>query len=446
MAEGYLIKDVTLVNEGEQTGTDVLIKGDRFEKIAPSLSSKGGNIKEIDGSRLHLFPGLIDIHLHFREPGLEHKADIYTDSRAAVAGGITSFCEMPNTHPPATTVERVREKYRIASQKSAANYGFYIAASNENYKELKNLSPNDTVGIKIFQGSSTGNLLLNDPTKMEEVLGNTVLPITVHAEEEEVIASNLQKVEKEFEKPWPHRIHKEIRDDEGCYRASSKITEMARKLRARLHVLHLTTGREIPLFDPGADVRQKQVTTEVCPHHLFFEEKDYEFYGGQIKCNPAIKTHEDRMALIKGLQEGSIDMISSDHAPHLLSEKEQPYLDCPAGIPNVQYSFNLALELWRQGHLSLEGIAQKMAHNQSLRFGFSERGFVREGYFADAVLVDLNEAAATKQADQISKCGWSPFIDWDLPGSIQKVWVNGALTIDDKHFTGLSDSRSLKTS
>ena len=441
-----MLKDVNVVNEGEVKVLDVLIKGHHFEQISGNISPGKKNIQEIDGQGLHLFPGIIDTHVHFREPGLTHKADIATESKAALAGGVTSFLEMPNTNPLTTSTQRAKEKYNLAASKSVANYGFYIGASYKNYKELGKLTADDTCGVKIFQGSSTGNMLVNDPEVIDHILRNVDLPIAVHSEDEAVIADNLEIVKNNYPEPWPHKVHAEIRNTRACFEASKQITDLARKRNARLHVLHLTTARELELFDKNIPVSDKKVTTEVCPHHLYFDEGDYEKFGGLIKCNPAIKTKMDRMGLIEGLKNGTIDFVSSDHAPHLATEKDADYKNCPAGIPNIQHGLHILMDLWSQGILTLPDIAEKMAHNQAQVYQIQNRGFIREGYYADAFLLDTQQQSTVSRDTIEYKCGWSPLEGQNFPGKITKVWVNGTLSRDAGKFTGESTAMPVRNS
>ncbi len=426
-----LIKEALVVNEGQIFTADVLLNNGYIDRIANSISGLQGNFKEIPAKGKYLLPGIIDNHVHFREPGLTHKGTIRSESAAAVAGGVTSFMEMPNTIPQATTLDRVREKHKLADKFSYNNYAFYLGASNDNLEEIKQANEENLCGVKIFMGSSTGNMLVDDEATLSEIFGNSRHLVAIHAEDEAIIAENFKKVRQKYGDEIPIEAHPEIRDAKACFEASKKAISLAREKNTRLHVLHLTTADEIPLFNEGGRPGSKQITTEVCVHHLHFSSEDYERLGNKIKCFPAIKNPEHRKALWEGLLEGSIDQIASDHAPHTLKEKNQPHLEAPGGIPMIQFNLPLLLEYFRQGDISLPVIVEKMCHNPALNYQVEERGFLKEGYKADCLLVDLNKRQPVNQENIFSTCGWSPFEGRTFPASVTHTFVNGHLVYQE---------------
>jgi dihydroorotase len=420
-----LLKNATLVNEGQQIGTDVLIKKGRIEKIGASISINE-KCEEIDLNGLHLMPGMIDDQVHFREPGLTHKANISSESRAAVAGGITSFIEQPNTVPNAITQELLEDKYQIASRSSYANYSFMLGGTNFNLAEILKTNGENVAGIKLFLGSSTGNMLVDDPKAIEAIFSNCPLLIAVHCEDEGTIRRNLAHYKEKFGENIPIEAHPLIRSEEACYISSSTAVAMAQKAGARLHVFHLSTEKETHLFRNDIPLEQKKITAEVCIHHLWFSDADYAQKGNFIKWNPAVKTAQDRDGLWKALLDDRIDVIATDHAPHTLEEKQQGY-SAPSGGPLVQHALLALLDKYHDGIISLEQIVQKFAHNPARLFQIRERGFVREGYHADLVAVDLNKKETVTKQNLLYKCGWSPFDGHTFKSKIAYTFVNGIL-------------------
>ena len=420
-----LVKNAAVVNEGQVFNSDVLLKDGRRARIAPEIGNLNFNYHELDAEGLHLLPGVIDNHVHFREPGLTHKGTIATESRAAVAGGITSFMEMPNTIPQTINLERLYEKYQLAARSSIANYAFYLGATNDNTEVVKRANDEDICGVKVFMGSSTGNMLVDDPETLETVFGSTRHLIAVHAEDEGVIATNLEKVKAKYGDQIPLEAHPLLRDEHCCYVASEKAVRLARKQNARLHVLHLTTGDEIPLFDEPGKPGSKLITTEACVHHLWFNSDDYAEYGNKLKCFPAIKNRQHQAALLRGLIDDNIDQVASDHAPHTMIEKHKPYREAPGGIPMVQHNLPAMLAFYRQNKIDLPTIVEKMCHNTALNYQVKARGFVREGYYGDCVLVNLDQPLRVQKSNIFSKCGWSPFEGHVFPGSVVYTFVNG---------------------
>lgn len=428
----YLIKDIQVVNEGTIQTADVLLKDGRIEKIGPRITLPGVNVIEINGEGKYLLPGAIDDQVHFREPGLTHKATIYTEAKAAVAGGVTSFMEMPNTLPPAFTRQLLEEKYTIASQHSLANYSFYIGTSNENAEEaLKaNEKKNDICGIKIFMGSSTGNLLVDNPLTLEKVFSESELLIATHCEDEKIIKQNLEKLKAE-NRELTAKDHPIIRNDEACFESSFYAVQLAKKYNTRLHILHISTEKELQLFSNMLPLKDKRITTEVCVHHLHFTSDDYERLGNKIKCNPAIKAPHNKEALWKALLDDRLDVIATDHAPHTIEEKNDPYLKAHAGLPLVQHSVLLMLHYHKQGRISLEKIVEKMSHAVADCFQIKERGYIREGYYADLVIVDMATPTTVSKDNILFKCGWSPLEGVEFPSSITHTFVNGHLVYNN---------------
>jgi dihydroorotase len=424
----YLIKNIQVVNEGSIQTADVLIKNGRIEKINSQIALSDTDVVEINGEGKYLLPGAIDDQVHFREPGLTHKANIYTEAKAAVAGGITSFMEMPNTIPPTFTQQLLEDKYTIASQTSLANYSFYIGTSNENAEEaLKaNEKKNDICGIKIFMGSSTGNLLVDNPLTLEKVFSDSELLIATHCEDERIIKQNLEKLKAE-NRELTAKDHPIIRNEEACFESSFYAVQLAKKYNTRLHILHISTEKEIQLFSNMLPLKEKRITAEVCVHHLHFTSNDYEKLGNKIKCNPAIKAPNNKEALWNALLDDRLDVIATDHAPHTMEEKDEPYLKAHAGLPLVQHSLLLMLHYYKQGKISLEKIVQKMSHAVADCFQIKERGYIREGYHADLVIVDTNTSTIVTKDTILYKCGWSPLEGVELPATITHTFVNGHL-------------------
>jgi dihydroorotase len=427
-----LIKSATIINEGRQFVADVFVKDGFIDRIDSSINLKADI--ELNAEGKFLLPGCIDDQVHFREPGLTHKADIYTESRAAVAGGITSFMEMPNTVPNTTRQELLADKYQIASQKSLANYSFFMGATNDNLKEVLKTNPKDVCGIKIFMGSSTGNMLVDNEKTLESIFSSTPMLIATHCEDEGTIKRNFEVFKAKYGDEITPEMHPLIRNSEACYRSSSFAVELAKTHNSRLHVLHISTQEETHLFQNDIPLKDKRITAEACIHHLWFSDKNYVEKGNWIKWNPAIKTEADRKAIFKAVLDGRIDVIATDHAPHTIDEKSQPYLQAPSGGPLVQHALLAMLEFYHKGQISLEKIAEKMAHNPAICFNIEKRGFIREGYWADLVLVDLDKAYGVSKDNILSKCGWSPFEGLQFKSSITHTIVSGNLAYRDGEF------------
>jgi len=443
----YLIKDILVVNEGKIKLSDVFISNGKIEKIAPIIQLSFA-VKEINGKGLHLLPGVIDDQVHFREPGLTHKANIYTESRAAVAGGTTSFMEMPNTIPNALTISLLEEKYAIAKQSSLANYSFFMGVSNDNAEEaLKvNKLKDQICGLKIFMGSSTGNMLVDNHSALNTIFSESEVLIATHCEDEPIIKRNYAKLksEKDILSAADHPI---IRNDEVCYESSLLAIQFAKKYDARLHILHISTQKELQLFGNMLPLKDKRITSEVCVHHLHFTADDYDKLGYLIKCNPAIKAEHNKEALWEALLNDKLDVIATDHAPHLLNEKEPPYEHAHAGLPLVQHGLQIMLHYYKEGKISLEKIVEKMSHAVAECFQIKNRGFIREGYQADLVLVNLNDTYTVGKENILYKCGWSPLENFTFPASIEMTMVNGQIVfeqgkiIDDSSGERLSFAR-----
>jgi dihydroorotase len=423
----YLIKNAKIVNEGVIFEGDVLVENDLIVEVADSISLKSSDCMIIDAEGNYLLPGVIDDQVHFREPGLTHKGDIELESRAAVAGGITSFIEQPNTVPNAVTQEILEEKYQIAAEKSFANYSFMMGATNDNLEEVLKTNPKNVAGIKIFLGSSTGNMLVDDEAVLEKIFSCTSMLIAVHCEDEETIKKNLEKFKEEFGEDVPVTAHHLIRSEEACYISSSKAIALAKKTGARLHVFHLSTAKEMDLFTNKIPLEDKKITAEVCIHHLWFTNDDYATKGNFIKWNPAVKTEKDRKALWEALNDGRIDVIATDHAPHTLEEKQQKYLQAPSGGPLVQHALVAMFEAHHQGKITVEKIVEKMCHNPAKIFKIKKRGFVKEGYFADLVIVNPGLPWSVNKENILSKCGWSPFEKFTFKSRVTHTFVNGKL-------------------
>ena len=489
--QGFLIQNATIVNEGNIFRGDVLVEGDRIVKVTsydggnaqgkghrahgggyrakqgeqdplshnqrpatsneqPATSNEqpttnnqqpttriqdpGSRIQIIDATGKYLLPGIIDDQVHFRDPGLTAKGDLYTESRAAVAGGVTSFMDMPNTNPKTTTLKLLEEKFDIAAEKSLANYTFFFGATNDNLEELRNIDPRKVCGVKVFLGASTGNMLVDQRSALEGIFSQSPVLIAIHSEDEEIIQANIRLFRERYGEDVPMEAHPLIRSAEACYRSSERAVKLARECGSRLHILHLSTALELPLLDHGMPLHEKKITGEVCVHHLWFNDEDYPRLGAKIKWNPAIKTKEDQLALMAGLLNGTIDLVATDHAPHLLEEKSNPYFSCPSGGPLIQHSLVAMLELHLQGKIPLEMVVQKMAHNPADLFHIEKRGFIREGYFADLVLVDLQAPWKVTPENILYKCGWSPFEGDTFQSSVESTWVNGHLAYHQGNF------------
>ncbi|MEX0968614.1 MAG: dihydroorotase [Bacteroidia bacterium] len=420
-----LIRNARIVNEGKTQQGDLLIRDGRIEKIADSITAPSHQHKIVEAEGLCLLPGVIDNHVHFREPGVTRKANIYSESRAAVAGGVTSFMEMPNTVPNAVTLSLLEEKFALAQQKAFANYSFYLGATNDNLEEIKKADPGQICGIKVFMGSSTGNMLVDDEQTLGKIFSESPMLIATHCETEEIILRNLEQAKKRYGADIPFSAHPEIRSVEACLLSSQKAVELARKNSARLHILHLTTAEEISLFTNKIPLADKKITTEVCVHFLWFDASNYNEMGSKLKCNPAIKEARHREALMAALLENKIDIVCSDHAPHLPDEKNRPYLEAPAGIPLVQHTLPAMLEFVHQKKITLEQVVEKMCHAPAMVYQVAERGFIREGYFADLTLVDPEKPTLVEAKNIYYKCGWSPFEGEIFHGQVLKTWVNG---------------------
>ena len=434
----YIIKNATLVNEGTTTLASVVISDDKIEKILVGRDAPChvfSNYHVIDAEGLYLIPGIIDEHVHFREPGLTQKADIFTESRAAVAGGVTSFMDMPNTNPQTTTQELLQQKFDIAAQKSAANYSFYLGATNENIDEIKKVDPKKVCGIKLFMGSSTGNMLVNDVDALVRLFNEAPCLIAAHCEDEQIIHENTvcaKDLASKGEVVADAGLHPFVRTSEACYKSTAKAVDMATKFGARLHVMHISTKSELTLFRNDIPLIDKKITAETCPHYLTFCDKDYDDKGFAIKCNPAIKMASDREILRKAIADGHIDTIGTDHAPHLWHEKfTDDYFTAKSGFPSIQNSLDVMLNLYHQGLISLPQIVKLMCHNPAELYQIKDRGFIREGYYADLVLVALNHEKVIKNDDMLYKCGWTPYDGMAVKSQVTHTFVNGNLVYHD---------------
>lgn len=429
----YLIKNAQIVNEGKIIQGDVLIKGQRIEKIASQIENSCKAI-EINAEGKFLLPGVIDDQVHFREPGLTHKAEIYTEAKAAVAGGTTSFMEMPNTKPSATTQEELEKKYARASQVSLANYSFFMGGANDNYDEVMKTDLSKVCGLKLFMGSSTGNMLVDDDNTLTQFFKNFDGLIATHCEDEATVRRNEAKAKEEYGELVPFYMHPIIRDVEACYLSSSKAVELAKKYNTRLHILHLTTEKELGLFTNTIPLKDKRITSEVCVHHLWFDSEDYYIFGSRIKCNPAVKAKPNRLALFEALLDNRLDIIATDHAPHTLDEKRNSYFKAPSGLPLVQHSLHMMLDFYHREKISLERIVEKMSHAPATCFNIKERGFIREGYFADLVLLDLSEKNYVHKGNIFYKCGWSPLEGHIFRSTVTHTFVSGHLAWENGKF------------
>ena len=428
-----LLKNAKIVNEHTIFESDLLLEDDLILKVASDISDANAEVIDLKGK--HLLPGIIDDQVHFREPGLTHKGDIASESRAAVAGGITSYMEQPNTNPQTTTIKKLEEKFEMGARSSFANYSFPFGGTNDNLEEIKRLDKNACSGIKLFLGSSTGNMLVDDEAVIERIFRNTEMVISAHCEDETTIRNNLAKYKAEYGDNIPIRYHPEIRSAEACYLSSSRAIELAKKTGARLHVFHLSTGRETKLFRNDIPLKDKKITAEVCLHHLWFSDIDYDTKGTLIKWNPAVKTADDREQLWTALLDDRLDVIATDHAPHTLEEKDNVYTKAPSGGPLVQHALPAILEKYHQDVLSLEKIVEKMCHNPSILFQIEKRGYIREGYFADFTVVDLNSPWQVSKNNIAYKCGWSPFEENHFRSKVTHTFVNGHLAYDNGKFS-----------
>jgi dihydroorotase len=431
--KSILLLNAKVVNEGTISEWDIWVKNGRIKKIGKDLSSEKADIT-LDAKGKYLFPGAIDDQVHFREPGLTHKATIYTESRAAVAGGVTSFMEMPNTSPQTTTQELLEEKYTIASRTSLANYSFFMGTTNQNYEELMKTDPKKVCGIKIFMGSSTGDMLVDDENVLSKIFANSPTLIATHCEDDKLVKENLEKLKLQFGEDIPVQYHPLIRSEEACYNSSSLAVSLAKKHGTRLHILHISTAKELSLFQNIVPLKEKKITAEACVHHLWFSDQDYATKGNFIKWNPAVKKASDREAIFQAVLNDTIDVIATDHAPHTLEEKQQSYLKAPSGGPLVQHSVVAMLDFYHQGKISLEKIVQKMSHNVADLFRIQDRGYIREGYWADLVLVDLDAPWEVKKENILYKCGWSPFEGHTFKSKVTHTIVSGNLVYEEGAF------------
>ena len=427
-----LLKNAQIINEGGIVTADVMIQGDRIVKVAKSINDEVAEVVDLRGK--FLMPGVIDDQVHFREPGLTHKGRIYTEAKAAVAGGITSFMEMPNTKPQALTQVLLEEKYLIGSKDSLANYSFFMGASNENLEEVLKTDPKQVAGVKIFMGSSTGNMLVDDKQVLNDIFSKCDMLIAVHCEDEETVRKNSAQMKDEYGEDLPIRFHPIIRSEEACYKSSSMAVELAKKHKTRLHILHISTDKETNLFRNDIPLSQKRITAEACIHHLWFDESSYDEKGTHIKWNPAVKSAKDKEGVWKALIDDRIDIIATDHAPHTIDEKNNKYFEAPSGGPLVQHALVAMLEFYHQGKVSLEWIVEKMCHAPATCFQLKERGFIREGYYADLVVVDLDKPWVVAKDNILYHCGWSPFEGETFKSSVVKTFVNGNLVYDGGTF------------
>lgn len=427
-----LIKNATLVNEDEIFVNDVLIEGEYISKIERDITDDNATI--IDAQGLYLLPGAIDDQVHFREPGLTHKGEIYTEAKAAVAGGVTTYMEMPNTNPQAVTIDELEKKYTRASQCSLANYSFFMGGTNHNLEEALKVDYSKVCGLKIFMGSSTGDMLVDNRQTLEGFFSKINALIATHCEFDPLIKENQKRIIEEYGEDIPAYFHPIIRNEEACYKSSSMAVELAKQFGTRLHILHISTAKELSLFRNDIPLKDKKITAEACIHHLWFSDEDYQTKGNYIKWNPSVKTAYDRDNILKAVIDGRIDVIATDHAPHTIEEKEQSYLKAPSGGPLVQHSIQAMMELYKQGKITLPMIVKKMSHNVADLFRIEKRGYIREGYYADLVLVNLNKEQTIDKSNILYKCGWSPFEGTTFHSVIDKTFVNGHLVYDQGKF------------
>ena len=423
-----ILKNGTLVNEGSIYESDVAVKGDRIEKISSSIDAEAKKIIDLDGK--YILPGLIDDQVHFREPGLTHKGNIQSESRAGLAGGVTSYFEMPNVNPTTTNRKNLQAKFDLAATKSHANYSFYMGASNTNIDEIKQLDNTLACGLKVFMGASTGDMLVDNQDTLEAIFREAPVNIVTHCEDTPTIIENEKAIIAQYGEDIDARFHPRIRDAASCLKSSQLAYDLATKHGSNLHILHLTTADEMKLFTEG-EITDKKITAEVCVHHLFFSEADYETRGNFIKCNPSVKSEQDRLALIDAVQKNKIDIIATDHAPHTLEEKQQPYLQAPSGLPLNQHSLLVLLDFYNKGIFTLEQIVQKTSHNIAERFQIKDRGYIREGSFADLAIVDLSANTLVTNENILYHCGWSPFMDYTFPAAVVHTIINGEIVFED---------------
>ncbi len=438
-----LIKNAQIVNEGNIFTGDVLIEGQHIKEIGSSIRIKNSNISVIDAKGSYLLPGVIDDQVHFREPGLTHKATIESESKAAISGGITSFIEMPNTNPQATTIDKLEDKFKIASKTSFANYSFMFGGTNDNLEEILKVDCRKVAGLKLFLGSSTGNMLVDNPKVLEKIFESTDLLISVHCEDEDTIKQNTEHYSKIYGENIPIKYHPKIRSAEACYISSSKAIALAKKTGARLHVFHLTTAKEMELFSNTKPLKDKKITAEVCVHHLWFSDLDYETKGSFIKWNPAVKSAKDRSALWEALLSDKIDVIATDHAPHTFEEKSNSYMKAPSGGPLVQHALVAMMEAFHNGKISIEKMVEKMCHNPAILFQIEKRGYIKQGYFADLVLVNPNNPWTVNKKNILYKCGWSPFEGTTFKSRISHTILNGEIVYENEKFTNANAAMRL---
>jgi dihydroorotase len=446
MKERTIIKNISIVNEGQIIVTNLLIEDGIIRKIGEFDEVSVTN--SIDGTGKYLFPGIIDGQVHFREPGLTHKGDIYTESKAAIAGGVTSFIDMPNTFPNVLTIEILNKKYQIASEKSLANFGFFLGVNGDNLDDVIKLDSSKLLGVSDdgLYFTKKGNLLADNPETMEKLFANCKSIIAIHSEKEQIVEENEQAFKEKYGENVPIEFHPIIRSERACYEATKRAIEIANKHKARLHILHLTTEAETHLFRNDIPLEEKNITTEVSVHHLWFSDKDYERLGTLIKWNPAIKTEKDKKGLLKALLDDKIDIVTTDHAPHTLDEKQKPYFQSMSGAPIIQHSLNIMLEFYKQGLISLEKIAEKMCHNPATLYGIEKRGFIREGYFADLTIVDLNSSWTVSKENILSKCAWSPLEGTLFQTKLTHTFVNGNLVYNNGQFNESIKGKALMKS
>jgi len=444
MKERTLIKNISIVNERKIIITDLLIDNGLIQKIG--LLNEDPNANEIDGTGKYLFPGIIDGQVHFREPGLTHKGDLHSESRAAVAGGVTSFIDMPNTFPNVLNIDILNEKYRIASEKSLANFGFFLGVNGDNLNDVINLDTSKLLGVSDdgLYFTKKGNLLADNPETMEKLFANCKSIIAIHSEKEQIVEENEKFYREKFGENIPIELHPIIRSEKACYEATKRAIDIANKHKARLHILHLTTEAETQLFRNDIPLQEKNITTEVSVHHLWFSDNDYHRLGTLIKWNPAIKTEKDKTGLLKALLDDRIDIVTTDHAPHTLEEKQKPYFQSMSGAPIVQHSLNIMLEFYKQCLITLEKIAEKMCHNPATLYRIEKRGFIREGFYADLTIVDLNSSYTVDKNTILSKCGWSPLEGTTFQTKVTHTFVNGNLVYDNGHFNEAKKGQALK--
>lgn len=440
--ETFILKNGQIVNEGKIFSGDILIKNGRIEKIAGSIDE--ANAKEIDCTGKHILPGIVDDQVHFREPGLTHKSDLYTEPRSAVAGGVTSYMEMPNTKPPAVTQERLEEKYQTAAQKSLANYSFFMGATNDNIDEVLKTDDKNVCGVKIFMGSSTGNMLVDNAKTLDAIFSQCPMLIATHCEDEATIRGNEKIYREKYGEDIPIHMHPIIRNVEGCLKSSSLAIDLAKQHNTRLHILHISTADELALFRNDIPLSEKRITSEVCVHHLYFNADDYAKFGTQIKCNPAVKSVEHQSALFPALLDNRLDIIATDHAPHTWDEKSNSYFKAPSGVPLIQHTLNVMLDFYHKGKISLERIVEKMCHAPTECFRLAERGYIREGYWADLAIVDVNKEWTVTKENIYYKCGWSPFEGKTFKGKIESTIVSGHLAYHNGIFNENKKGERLK--